>query len=65
MGGPTASTFSESEKWTNAASLFDESTVALELALPCVKKKALLLVSELTAYGPSMVCFQLTFVVLS
>lgn len=29
MGGPTASTFSESEKWTNAASLFDESTVAL------------------------------------
>lgn len=25
MGEPTASTSSESEKWTNAASLFDES----------------------------------------
>ena len=27
MGEPTASTSSESEKWTNAASLFDESPV--------------------------------------
>lgn len=29
MGEPTASTSSESEKWTNAPSLFDESAVAL------------------------------------
>lgn len=36
MGEPTASTSSESEKWTNAASLRE---VAVALKLACVKKK--------------------------
>lgn len=40
MGEPTASTSSESEKWTNAASLKDESAVALYLAesVPFIKE---------------------------